>query len=241
MPIITNRPFISAAYDQLILSTPNVDVEGYWKCDNEGGLTMTDSSGNGRHLTRDASTGYVAGQVNEAVNWNGGISKQAYNNSVSFGAGRLTDEWTIEGWVNPTLFSFGTYWPIVYVQGAASSSSLQLGIGQPNFLSADPFSLQINNKGVVGTASQVGSLTGWHHVVGTWTNVGADTGKIYYDGTEVLSTSIGDNGNTAFDTINVAGVQASFTFDGGMDEVVLYNGAMAPADVAKHYAAGLAA
>lgn len=241
MPLVLNTPFKSLSYQDLILSTPGVTVEGYWRGENEGGLNMTDISTNGHDITRPASTSNEIGEVGGAIRWNGGISQQGYHDNPSFGAGKFLTGWSIEAWIKTYPFDYGTPFPILFVYGAGTGSAFQATF-KNLALDLTNYQLEINNKGVVGTTGYIGTIGVWEHVVMTWTTTPSDVGKIYLNGVEVFSGVISDNVNTTFDTtITMGGAQASFASECAFDEVVLYDGVISATDVAAHYNAGLAA
>lgn len=240
MPIVIANPSIPVTYSSVIIGTTSATVMGYWSGDAEVGLTMTDLSGNGYDLTRHVDSSSITGQVNEAIGFNGGISKQASGSGFSIPAGTfVTNGWSAEAWVNPGTFNYGIYWPMPYAFHSGNSSNIAMEIAQPNFLSSDPFRIQVNNGGVVATTGNIGSLTGWQHIAVTWNPTGT-LGKIYLNGSEVLSSIVGLSGNTTFDSIAIGGKQANFAFNGGVDECVLYDGVLSGADVLAHYNAGIA-
>jgi len=241
MPIIFTQPVSPVTYGSIILGTTSATPIGYWSGDAELGLTMTDLTGNGYDLSRPVDTTLMIGQVNQAVQWySGAVGDSANITSTSFPAGTFTTTgWSAEAWVNPTVFDQGIYFPMIHVYDDVGLPTFSMGIAQPNFGSSDPFRIQVNNSGIVVNTGNVGSLTGWQHIAVSW-NKSTTTGKVYLNGVEVASSNIGNSGDTTtHDTIVVGADGASSGYKGGIDELVVYDGVLSPADITAHYNAGI--
>lgn len=76
----------------------------------------------------------------------------------------------------------------------------------------------------------------WHHVAATYSN-DADVGRLYFDNTEVASSTItGDvQIRTTDDDLHVGDGNGERHFNGGLDEVRVYNRALTASEVAELY------
>lgn len=128
-------------------------VLGWWKCDETGGTTLADSSGNGRTITLNSSysvnaTGISSNSAgsNKAVDLTSGYGERSGDSTLQ----NLTTGWTIGAWVNIDTFV---------------DSNLVIGMGYDG--SNVNFGLIHNRDGAHGTGKfSVGFYNGaWHEAV----------------------------------------------------------------------------
>lgn len=239
MPIVIANPSIPVTYSSIILGTASATPIGYWSGDVEAGLTMTDLTTNGYDLTRPADTDSVTGKVNEAISWSSGVTNNAaIITSTSFAAGTFTTTgWSAEAWVYKDDFSAGAVIPMIRVYNDGGTEYFKMGVQQLG--GGNPYKIQLNNSGVVATTGNLGSLGSWEHIAVTY-NISTTTGKIYLNGSEVLSGGVSDSGDTTvYDTIVVGADPGAEGFRGDIDELVVYDGVLSAADVLAHYNAGI--
>lgn len=205
---------------------------GYWRLDDGAGMRAADSSGNGNDGTL---RGYVtadwrAGKHGGALAFDG--AGQWIRVPRSTGLDAVTTALTMAAWVQRTASPVG--WSNVMSRQWQSSGSEQylLGFndGLPTLIVAS------NQNGTFSCAAASAPALGtWAHVAGTWDG---STGRLYVDGQEVCNFAravtlvpdvtplvLGGNANIADDA-------AQELFAGLLDEMVMYQRALTPAEVA---------
>ena len=235
---ITSYTFTNVQANHTISATfkvnPNPYV-AYYMFDETSGTTASDSSGSGYNGTINAGCSWVAGHINNALNFNGTSGSMTVPN-----LGASFSGFSIVGWINVTALPAGTGW-----QAASLASSDNWGSGAVAMLLLGPNSgthagqLQLSVNGAPGndlvwSATNFGSYLGtWVHVAAVYSTTGA---KVYFngvpDGTATFSTS-----QTAdFSTIKVGTWNGnSRYFSGKMDDLRFYNIALSDAQIATIY------
>ncbi|NYZ78590.1 LamG domain-containing protein [Candidatus Micrarchaeota archaeon] len=196
---------------------PNIDSStvGMWHFDEGGSNTTTnDSSGNGNTGTLHGATWNFSGKYGKALQFDGS-SSYVDCGSNSYLKFNLTNNFTVEAWVNPALDSNDR----VIVGNAWNSPGYHLRI-----TSANKARFILVKSGSDYNYSETAVLsTGWHHIAGTWDGT---TVTIYLDG--VLDSTTGSSGtldnmvSTYNLTIGNLQGQAKY-FQGTIDEVAIYN------------------
>ena len=224
----------TVTYASTILGTTSATVVGYWTLDSEGGLTATDSSGNGYHLTKHANSTHVVGQVNEGLEYSvttiGGLSFGSH----SFGANFFND-WSVEMWLY-TREDPPTFKPLLeLLSGGAPQLGFHLvnGSNYPN----GPARLQYAITGGTTTTADAIPLDTWTHIAVTRERLGNTI--FYVNGSPFLTTTTSSSPFAGSDSIRQGSTAGNFSLDGIIDETVLYQGVLSGADVLAHYNAGL--
>jgi len=123
------------------------------------------------HGTLHNSTTFAVGVSGQAFSLNG------VNDYVSIPAFGMSGDWTIEGWMNPSLCSDGIACPLL------NRGTLTLGYWQTSGFWGTRFGLYIYDSGTAGIAlrsSRSGfALNEWHHLAVTRAG---DTFSLYVDG-----------------------------------------------------------
>jgi hypothetical protein len=198
-------------------------VIGYWPFHEGSGTIVHDVSGSGLNGTVNGAT-WIAGQQNWALSFYGSTS------FVVTPAVALANTFTVSAWVNPsgTQNSYGRIAETQYNDG------FYLGMNA----SGSQYKWIVNHgagaTGVCGISfgcAEGGAvMPGWHLVTGTFDGV---TGRLYVDGTLVASETFTAPANTNFPLyIGRWYAGSGFGWNGGIDQVGLYNRALTAAEVA---------
>ena len=160
---------------------PNPTQRAYYRFDETSGTTAVDSSGHGNNGTINAGCSWVAGHINNALNFNGTSGSMTVPN-----LGASFTGFSIVGWINVTALPAGAGW-----QAASLASSDNWGSGAVAMLLLGPNSgthagqIQLSVNGAPGgdlvwSATNFGNYLGtWVHVAATYSTTGA---KIYVNG-----------------------------------------------------------
>jgi len=206
----------------------------YWAFEEGSGGTANDSVGT-NHGTITGAT-WTTGQVDGALQFDGDDSVQisdAPDLDVTSGV-------TVEAWVNPSAYR--NYDVIVRKPWAVASAPWSLwGLGFTNDTPARPhFDVASGGVGCGITAVSIAPLDLWTHIVGTYDG---GTAIIYVNGAEEASNAAGSGPIDTNDMDVYIGYHnffgASESFEGRIDEVVVYNRALTPEEVWERYQDGL--
>jgi len=198
----------------------------WYRFDETGGSTATDSSGSGRNATLVNGPAWVGGRLNNAVDLNGG------SQHVSLPAGIVNglNDFSIATWVR--LDSTGN-WRRLFDFGSNTTTNMflvpQSGSGAVRFAittSGAGGEQQINGTSALSTGV-------WHHVAVTRSG---NTGQLYVDGVQVgqntgMSLSPASLGNTTNNWIGRSQYSGDAYLDGQVDDFRLYNRALSAAEV----------
>jgi subtilisin-like proprotein convertase family protein len=206
----------------------------WWKAENN-----TIDSVNGNNITANNIV-YTNGEVAKAFQYNGSTSFITASASPTLAVSNLT----FEGWIFPTT---GTYEPIIDYGGPGQQSPVHFwvnGLG----LSASPGVLYANIRNTslsLNTGAIVPQNT-WSHVAFTL-NVNTGAAAIYFNGAQVASTNLPLPVSLAstFVPVNIGYRDASSSealrgarFTGRLDEISIYNRALAPCEILAIYNSG---
>lgn len=198
----------------------------YWAADG----TAVDSIGT-HHGTLQNGTTFAVGVAGQAFSLDGS------NDYVSIPAFGMAGDWTIEGWMNPTLCSDGLACPLL------NRGTLTVGYWQTSGFWGTRFGLYIADGGQAGVAlrsSRSGFvLNDWHHLAVTRAG---DTFSLYVDGVlEGQQTVVGATTSYLADAYylgfwpygGLCPVGCTVTNTGGrIDEVKLWDRALSSAEIA---------
>lgn len=192
---------------------------GWWR----GETTATDQF-NSHNGTLQGNAAYVPGKVGSAFSLDG------VNSYVDLGAWNAGATWSLEAWVNPAAAPGGRH----TIFGSLANCldwGLELTDGQ--------FGIQVRQPG--GCTLFLGSgvyppLNRWHHLAATCDGAIA---AVYVNGVLCGFTAVQSNylGNATGLRIG-SSVCCGEYFPGLVDEVSIYNRALAPAEVASIFSAG---
>lgn len=206
---------------------------GYWRLDETTGTTAHDESGNGRDATYVGAftlgqPGALAGDPDPAVQLDGATGEVDVGSVFDFAPSL---PFSFEAWVKPTTID-ATYRHVV-TKMQYTSTFFPLDGTYVVFVQGSP-TLGFERWADAGTELAVESTT--FTAVGTWAHVVATfdgtTGTLYVNGASVAAgTSLG---GIAANSIPLAWGNL---FAGSIDEVAVYDHALAQARVTAHYQA----
>ena len=222
--------------------TPSSSIAGWWKFDENSGVSAGDSSGSGNTLTFGGNPTWSVGKVGSALTFDGTDDK-AYvadpiNGSLDMGSG----DFSLAAWVklDPTYTDAN---PTVIFKGAGSDTEP----GYWLFWSNSSNYLRFTISSGVGTRPTVNSTAGvikdnlWHHVAAVAVRSGVS--KLYIDG--VLNASSNWSAYTgSIDTASnfVIGSHligpAATDWKGQIDDVRMYEKALSDVEITDIYNQG---
>ncbi len=190
---------------------------------NEGsGTTVADSSGNGNNGTISGATWTSAGKFGSALSFNGKSSRVVVNDSTSL---HLSSGMTLEAWVSPT--SVPTFWQdiiykqndIYFLEAGSSLSKNPPAVGATFSSHGDQF--------LAGASTLLANQ--WTHLAATYDGA---TLRLYVNGAQVASRAMSDSVTSSSSPLQIGGDSAfGQYFKGIIDEVRIYNRALAPAEI----------
>ncbi len=194
---------------------------GHWKFDEMSGLTAKDTSGSNNGTLNNGPT-WEQGKRGGALGFNSGSSQ--YVSIPDHASNRFgTGDFTLSIWIKTTTSANEVF--IGKYNGDANNEyymNIDSGV-----IAFEISSSRVNSGAVLGNDDR------WHHIVGL-RNLG--TTYLFIDGREIASGSnTGNADSSGYLGIGRFGVGASFLFDGLIDDVRIYNGALTADDVAELY------
>src|ERR1041385_3152735 len=178
------------------------------------------------HATLQNGVTYATGNAGAAFTFDGSDDRAFIPESTSIDLSR-TSQWTIEAWIKPS--SVAGQWPTIYSEGYFGASlGLQSGTGLPQSW--------INNTDVINGTIAV-PLNQWSHIALT----SDGTNRTFYvdgafAGTGSAFATAEDSNGSAIGDVSPSDSRARFA--GQIDELSLYNRALASNEIASLYAAG---
>jgi Tfp pilus assembly protein PilV len=222
--------------------TPSSEgLVAHWELDEESGTFAADSSGNNNNGTLVGGPTWIDGQIGNAAQFDGVNDHVQIEDSNSLDVSAIT----VSAWIYRTADTPSQYQAVVSRQlGSANSDVIWLGICPPTgFIcsSTHPngisFGLSVN--GIRGPSNT--PLNQWIHVVGT---SDATEMKIYING-EWFATGPGEIAIPETSLICIGGGANNATrlcqnefFQGSIDDVRVYNRALAQDEIAALYDEG---
>ncbi|PIZ98962.1 MAG: hypothetical protein COX77_02915, partial [Candidatus Komeilibacteria bacterium CG_4_10_14_0_2_um_filter_37_10] len=188
----------------------------HWRLDDNTGTSAVDFSGNGSTGTLTNGPTWTVGKIGPAVKFDGD------NDFISIGdtLGTLT-EGTVSLW-----FKRHTSKPTYQMMFTDGGSQLEI------CYNTDTLYFYVNN---VRVATSSANSTNWNHVEGTFSETG-NFQRLYLNGALVNSSTYPGDATAAVRYLGSR--NATFPFDGVIDEVKVYNYARTTAQVAYDYNRG---
>jgi chitodextrinase len=190
---------------------------------NEGsGTTVNDASGNGNSGTISGATWTTAGKYGSALVFNGRSSRVNINDSASL---HLSSGMTLEAWVSAS--SVPTFWQdVIYKEN--DIYFLEAGSGVTNHPPAVGALFLTNGDQFLAGTSALKANT-WTHLAATYDGT---TLRLYVNGVQVASQGIADSLTSSTQPLQI-GSDAAFGqyFKGTIDEVRIYNRALATTEI----------
>jgi hypothetical protein len=217
---------LGSPYSDAVAGTGGVTA--YWRLGEASGSVAADAKGSNSGTYTGGVVhgvaGAIAGDADKATAFDG---SSGYVNVPTGSAMRFGDSFSAEAWVKRAAIS---------TPGNQVVVSKQNGSWVLMFDPSNRLVLRRSNVGdVVASSSTVTDTTAWHHVVATKNGSAV---HLYLDGRDVTGTVASET--MVDNTLPLAIGQSSGTayFNGGIDEVALYSGALPPATVTQHYLIG---
>ena len=215
---------------------PATNIVAWWSGDgNHYDLARTN------HATVSGAT-YVSAVVSQGFNFDGINDGVTAANDNALNLATTNDNVTIEAWINP-LANTTTY-GVMSVVGKRYSPNSWTATGYELYLLHGAPGFQIANASGIASYTASGDLRGgYHHVAVTMDRSLTNGGKIYVDGTAILTFNptvvSGSLSNNAPVRIGVH-PQPGFNgwYKGVIDEPTIYRRALADTEIAALYTAG---
>lgn len=214
---------------------PQSGLAGYWKMDDAGPTTVSDSTINANNGT--ATNGPVAnqpGKLGTAWNFDGVDDYIDVGNAASLNP---ANQITLAAWIKTTIISSSQKIIVKDNAGAGGPQQYFIRVQSGGMIR---FEVGTSASNFLTTSAGVISANTWHHVVGTYDG---STMKIYVNG--VLNTSSSISGTMSNNGVNTRiGIREDnvFPFNGVIDEVGIWNraltGGFAGSDIDKLYNSG---
>jgi hypothetical protein len=224
----------STTYPTLAKPPNNLGLVGYWSLNEGNGTVATDFSGNGNHGTLQNGPTWVNGKFGTALDFDG-------LDAVVTASPPDVTNFTLSAWVKP--------------ESSDLTSGINLIINKTSVSADHNYCLIIFNgtadvcfyagSGVYRdltepTATMVEGI--WYHIVGTYSTANGGTLTLYVNGVQ-------RNESTGQGTLTYGGTQilsigdyvteeSGEDFNGGIDEVRVYNRALSASEVAALYGSG---
>ena len=212
---------------------------GYWKLDEDSGLTVADSSGNDKNGILSGPE-WVSGVSGSALKFDGLNDYVAFPNVFSSSPTSLT----VSAWINAPLIRTAD----IIHHGGNGEFLLGTGPHLPWDAGMSPevilFSVKLTDGNWYDVYSANIAKNVWHHVVSVWTK--GESLKMYVDGvpsgeiTQVPNLYLFDSGSYYQPSMGAynrgrypAGVATYY--DGMLDEVMIYNEALSAQEISALY------
>ena len=192
---------------------PAGSLVAYWALNETSGTTASDSSGNGKTASLSGSPVWAAGIAGNGLTLNG---TNAYVNAGSF---NLT-QFTLSVWMNMTAVQSG--WMSIIMKQHVLGMEIQNGVLSANVGNGSSWSSSISAPLSAGA---------WHHVVQTYDG---SNNRLYVDG-NLIASGTGALTNNSNNLLIGSWNGSSEFFNGKVDEVKIYNGALTATQVKGMY------
>jgi hypothetical protein len=239
----------AGTYAQTILQTPSLDH--YWRLGETGGVKAYDAEGRADGIfgaqVELGRPGALATDRDRAAGFSGAIPDRVWESHVKTGA--VPDVWgtasfSLEAWVKPgvldghsrRIFSIEDDRGGVLLAARASGVSLSRHLRAGRHYTPDAGWSAAAVPAQAQTARAPIAAGEWSHVVGTYDGAVL---RVYVNGRLEASESSTLYLNTYSDMSIGAETRGWLEWDGDLDELAVYRGALDPQDVAEHHAAGV--
>lgn len=215
-------------------------VYSLWHLNEGNGTIVNDSSGNNRDGIIIANATWVAGKLNNALQFNGATQYVNFTNT-SLASFERTEAHSYEFWIKTATIP-STYGNILGRYDATNVRGFTIYIDNlPKvvFLEANA----VSNYLQVRTSATNVVNGSWHHIIVTYDGSSSSAGvKIYIDGVsqtvDVPKDNLGGTSITA-ESFKIGKDSANNYFTGNLDEVTIYNKVLSQSDVSYRYNSGL--
>jgi uncharacterized protein (TIGR03790 family) len=201
---------------------PTAGLIGYWNFDEGSGTVAHDTSGSGYNGTVNGTV-WTTGEINGALAFNGGTAYVVTPNIA------LGSTFSVSAWVNPAVTKQLAYGRILETQ---YNGGLYLGVSSAGTKYKFIVNTGIGSTGgcgiVYGCAEGGTVASGWHLVTATYNG---STATLYVDGAVVASDTFTAPSATNFPLYIGRYYGGGTGWNGSVDDVRLYNRALAAAEV----------
>ncbi len=217
---------------------------GYWSMNEESGTTVSDISGTGNNGTA-TGTGIVDGKYAKARSFNGNTGVVRIPNSSSLDINGAGSKITVSFWMNISDMSQRNWHTLLYKADTNPDSGVNrqyaMFLNQSGTLVFS--STAVDNIGVGQTDVGWGYINPntWYHIVGTIDSTNGYM-RIYLNGALMASTAYSSSGiRQGSGDLFIAGdnTYPNGTLSGIIDEVKLYNKALAADRIQSDYLEGI--
>jgi hypothetical protein len=216
------------------IGTPTSGLVGWWKLDDGSGTSAADSSGTGNTGTlQNGPTWTTSGEIGGALTF---ASASTQYVSVTDAASLRPANWTVSTWVNLTsLPSSGGQTKLVAKDDSNSYSDYGLSIDNGDHCAGLNWRLYFNHSDgttyAICYAATINTGT-WYLATGTWDGT---TLTIYVNGVSVATSTPGSTPSTGaggdLEMGHEYNISGSIYLNGTLDDVRVYNRALAAAEV----------
>jgi len=212
-----------------------------WHLNESSGTNAPDNSGNGRNGTTVGSPSWVAGKLNNCIQLNGTSQNVDCQNIAAF---ERTDSFSFECWIKPD--TTGGEYMIIFSK--ALGTSPYTGIHcylykTSNYLRFALYSTNVANYLQWRIDATAIMDNAWHYLVITYDGTSLITGcRCYVDGAN--QSKIGESDSLTGTIVNtthflIGQRDGALYYKGLVDEFVIYNSVLTPADVTARYNSGI--
>jgi len=221
---LSSAGLTSSIFDAGVSADIDTGLVGYWKFDETIGITASDSSGNGNNGTLINGPTWVAGKINNALNFDGSNDYVSTPLSLQLGLSGTVSAWVKFDTLNTDDLIIGQYsgYPIKYFWMGTTVD------GKYNFAwggAATDYKYTTAHGLVVGQ---------WYHFV--MVRDASNSVILYVNGSQVASF-VPSTTNVTSNSINIGNINglSGFEFDGLIDDVRIYNRALSTSEIQELY------
>ena len=232
--VLVSNPAGSVVSTQVMLticgSIAPSGLEGWWQAE---GNTLDETGLNPPGIIEGA-VGYAAGEVGQAFNMQGGGDVHIVA-APSLDVGGNGGGVTIEGWISPNSTT-NTYSIVESDAGSPSNAVVGL-LGSVN-TNGDLSAYFIDTNGIRHTISSMGgviSSNAYYHVAVTY-NPSGSSASLYCNGVQVITQTLGSfTPQRCHDLYMGYSVSRGLNYQGGIDEISIYNRALTGTEISAIY------
>jgi len=211
------------ALEPFFIASGNTTAKASWPLSENTGTLAADQSSNGIDLTINNGATWIPGQSGSALDFNGVNQNASTPNATALQSASVT----LSAWVNPRPTSVSNEWI------AAQADNYGLYIA-PNSRRVAFYIRDVHGGWTdVFSSNNAIQFNQWQHIVGSY-EASSKIMNIYVDGVLVGTHTFGDG--ILYDTgsnFDIGAMTNQRFFDGGIDEVQVFDAALTPAEIAQ--------
>lgn len=210
------------------------DVYVYYKLNESSGTFVSDSSGNGRNGNTINNPSWVAGKLNNCIEFNGALSQMVDSGAIA--SFERTEPKSYEFWFNTTITTLRSI-IVKYSSTQVKGFLCELTGGNIIFRLYSSGTKHLDIQTVTSWANGL-----WHHCVITYDGTSYASGvKIYIDGISQSLTTISDTLDSTIINTNpllIGSRGTSAHYYGKLDEILIWGKVLTQSEVSYRYNAG---